>query len=151
MKVNLKKMHENAELPKKTKKGDLCYDVVAVSEEEVAPNVWRYKLGFAYEIVRNEPTIPDNWTISVDLRCRSGIWKTGMILANAEGTLDEFYRGEAMAVFYHVLPNMPRYKVGDRVGQIKLGFSVPIEFEWADEIDMDTERGTDGFHSSGRK
>ena len=74
-----------------------------------------------------------------------------MVLCNSEGTLDEFYRGEAMAMFYHVLPNMPRYKAGDRVGQIKLGFALPVEFEFVDEINENTERGDSGFGSTGLK
>lgn len=61
------------------------------------------------------------------------------------------YRGEAKATFYHVMTDLPRYKVGDRVGQIKLGITIPMEFEWVDEINMDTERGENGFHSTGLK
>ena len=162
MKIKLKKVDEKAQLPTKGKVGDLCYDVWAVSEEEVAPNVWRYGLGFKYEIVREEIRViegnigtyfwlPNDIAISIDFRPRSGIWKTGMSLANSEGTLDEFYRGEAMAVFYHVMPNMPRYKVGERIGQIKLGFALPAEFEFVDEINEDTERGDSGFGSTGLK
>lgn len=159
MKVKLKKLHPDAQLPVKSKKGDLCYDVWAVDEEEIAPNVWRYRLGFSYEIERgyfwplniNFANLPNDIVISIDARPRSSVWKTGMVLSNCEGTLDEFYRGEAMAVFYHVMPDMPRYKKGDRIVQIKIGFSVPIEFEWADEINEDTERGDGGFGSTGNK
>ena len=159
MKIKLKKVNENAKLPLKAKKGDLCYDVWAVSEEEIAPNVWRYGLGFKYEIERgylyalniNLKNLQDDIIISIDFRPRSSIWKTGMSLANSEGSLDEFYRGEAMAVFYHVIPNMPRYRVGDKIGQIKLGFALPAEFEFVDEINEDTERGDSGFGSTGLK
>jgi len=171
MKVKLKKLKEEAHIPTKGREGDFCYDVLAVSEEEIAPNVWKYGLGFAYEIDRggiekyaflkarkkgteltsaSYKIIDADLNISIDLRPRSSIWKTGMVLANSEGTMDEFYRNEAMAVFYHVMPNMPRYKVGDRVGQIKLGFTVPMEFEWANDINMNTERGTGGFGSTGK-
>ena len=188
MRVKLKKLHDNAVLPTKATSKDFCYDVVAVWEKEVAPNVWQYGLGFAYEIERG-PVITGQWTteigwslehlnddgltasfkpnmnseahiinpryfselnISLDFRPRSSVWKTGMILSNCEGTLDEMYRGEVMAVFYHVMPDMPRYKVGDRIGQIKLGITVPVEFEFVDHIDTDTDRGTGGFGSTGR-
>lgn len=168
MKVKLKKLHEDAKLPYKAKDGDFCYDVYAVSETEVAPNVWRYGLGFAYEIVRDCVTIVENnsgsvkfigleidlskspLNIDIDFRPRSSVWKTGMVLSNCEGSLDEFYRGEAMAVYYHVFPQMERYHVGDRIGQIKLGITIPLEFEWSDEINMDTERGKGGFGSTGK-
>lgn len=147
MKVKIKKLNENAKIPFKARPGDFCYDVVAVSEEEVAPNVWRYGLGLAFELVREEQ---DDMNISIDFRPRSSVWKTGMVLSNCEGTIDELYRGEVMAVFYHLLPDMPRYKVGDRIGQIKLGFTLPMEFEVVSELDMNTERGTGGFGSTGK-
>lgn len=167
MKVKLKKLDENARMPEEGKPGDFCYDVWAVSEEELAPNVWCYGLGFKYEIKRevvelqkyNKNACKDGIyidlsnsgiKIDIDFRPRSSVWKTGMSLANCEGTLDEFYRGEAKAVFYHLMPNMPRYKVGDKIGQIKLGFTVPIEFSWADEINENTERGEYGFGSTGK-
>lgn len=73
-----------------------------------------------------------------------------MVLSNCEGTIDELYRGEVCAVFYHVIPDMPRYKSGDRIGQIKLGITLPIKFEEVEELD-DTERGNRGFGSTGLK
>lgn len=87
MRVNLKKINEEAVLPKQSKKGDFCYDVWAVDEEEISPNVWKYKLGFKYEIIRNN-LVPPEYSISIDLRPRSGIYKTGMVLANSEGTFN---------------------------------------------------------------
>ena len=168
LKIKLKKLHEKAQLPSKTNEGDLCYDVYAVDREEIMPNVFRYKLGFAYEIVRDiislENYNKDSCTpgididlrnseiiLDIDFRPRSSIYKTGLSLANATGTLDEFYRGEAMAVFYRVIPNLPIYEVGERVGQVKVGFTIPCEFEWVDEINMNTERGKGGFGHSGNK
>lgn len=168
IKIKLKKLNENAQLPKKTNEGDLCYDVYATEREEIMPNVFKYKLGFSYEIVRDHVTIESYdkeactngldinlknspLNISVDLRPRSSIYKTGLSLANATGTLDEFFRGEACAIFYRVIPGLPVYEVGERVGQIKLGFTIPCEFEWVDEIDNNTERGQGGFGHSGNK
>ena len=85
--------------------------------------------------------------LSIDFRPRSSIYKTGMILSNCEGTLDEDYRGEIKAYFYKVAPGKI-YKVGDKIGQIKLGFTLPIEFEEVDEL-SDTKRGSGGFGSTG--
>ena len=53
MKVKVKKLNENAVIPFKTYEKDFCYDVVAVSEEEVAPNVWKYGIGLAFQIDRD--------------------------------------------------------------------------------------------------
>lgn len=164
MLVRFKRLHPDAVVPFKKYPEDFCYDVVATSEEEIAPNVWKYGIGLAFEIegkpedlvVENEfgkelLRIPQgrDWNVSLDLRPRSSIYKTGMVLSNAVGTIDELYRGEVSAVFYHVFPNMPRYRVGDRIGQIKLGFTLPIEFEEVDELGR-TLRGDGGYGSTGR-
>ena len=90
-----------------------------------------------------------NVKLSIDFRPRSSIWKTGLILSNCEGTIDELYRGEVLAYFYEVVPGKEKYKVGDRIGQIKLGFTLPIEFEEVDEL-SETERGENGFGSTGK-
>ena len=170
MKVKILKTNPNTVIPNKAYPTDFCYDCVAVSEEEIAPNVWKYGLGLAFQIVREPETIvmstcchggkekvhhtkmyfsrsPIN--LSIDARPRSSVWKTGMILSNCEGTIDESYTGEVSAVFYHVKPDMPRYKVGDRVCQIKLGFTLPMDFVEVDSLDK-TDRGANGYGSSGK-
>lgn len=148
MKVKVKKLNENAVIPFKTYEKDFCYDVVAVSEEEVAPNVWKYGIGLAFQIDRDDLYALDNVNLSIDLRPRSSVWKTGMVFSNCEGTIDELYTGEVFAVFYHVFPNMERYKVGQRIGQIKIGTTVPIEFVVVDEL-SETERNDGGYGSTG--
>lgn len=176
MEVKIKKLHKDAVIPFKTYQSDFCYDVVAVSEEEVAPNVWKYGLGFALQINRDVETIEkgiqpnidkqngcfeivggkyinlDNspLNLSIDFRPRSSIWKTGMVLSNCEGTIDEGYTNEISAVFYHVLPNMPRYKVGDKIGQIKIGTTFPITFIEVYELE-ERDRGLNGYGSTDSK
>lgn len=152
--VKIEKLHSKAIIPFKTHNSDFCYDVVAIDEKEITSNVWRYTLGFKYEIDRESlynysKNLSKNINISLDFRPRSSIWKTGMILSNSEGTLDEMYRGEVSAIFYHIFPNMPRYKVGDKIGQIKLGLTLPINFI-EDKVNDDTERGVNGFGSTGK-
>lgn len=169
MKVKVKKLNEDAVIPSRAYDRDFGYDVVAVSEEEIAPNVWKYGIGLAFQIERDWETIlkgqklsdffVDNDTkidmrqsplnLSIDFRPRSSVWKTGMVLSNCEGTIDELYRGEVSAIFYHVMPDMPRYRIGDKLGQIKLGMAFPMEFVEVEELD-DTERGENGYGSSGR-
>lgn len=148
MKVKVKKLNENAVIPFKTYEKDFCYDVVAVSEEEVAPNVWKYGIGLAFQIDRDSLFGHRYLNLSIDLRPRSSVWKTGMVFSNCEGTIDELYTGEVFAVFYHVFPNMERYKVGQRIGQIKIGTTMPIEFVVVDELD-ETERNSGSYGSTG--
>ena len=167
MKVKIKRLHHDAVIPTKAYPKDFCYDVTAVSEEQIAPNVWKYGLGLALQIDRGKETIQSigeiksvkfsetfdftesPFCLSIDFRPRSSVWRTGMVLSNCEGTIDESYTGEISAVFYHVMPDMPRYRVGDRIGQIKIGITLPIEFTEVEEL-SDTERGAGGYGSTGR-
>lgn len=166
MKVKIKKLAENAVIPFKTHDGDFCYDIVATSEEEVAPNVWRYGTGIALQIERGmEKIIPNaenkelppefglntskmtGTRLSIDIRPRSSVWKTGMSMANCEATIDEPYTGEIMIVFYHVMPNMPRYHVGDKIAQMKIGATLDIDFIEVEELN-ETSRNANGFGST---
>lgn len=148
MKVLFKKFNENAKMPTKAYDKDFCYDCYAVAEEQIAPNVWKYDLGFGLQIVRDS-NIDDDSLLSIDIRPRSSVWKTGMSLANCEGTVDEGYRNTISVIFYHVMPNMPRYNIGDKVCQLKLGATLPIEFIETETLD-NSERGLKGFGSSGK-
>ena len=158
------KFHPNAIIPEKAYDKDFCYDVYATSEEEIAPNVWRYGLGLGFQIERGLEEIfvdkernmaqcmdmsmcPVN--LSFDLRPRSSVWQTGMVLSNCTGTIDEGYINETSAVFYHVMSYMPRYRVGDKIGQIKIGITFPIEFKEVTEF-AETDRGMRGYGSSGQ-
>lgn len=173
MEVKIKKLHKDAVIPFKTYDSDFCYDVVATSEEEIAPNVWKYGLGFALQIERgNEAYLngvgeverngyslyfEDKYfdlsrsplNLSIDIRPRSSVWRTGMVLSNCEGTVDENFTNEISAVFYHILPNMPRYKVGDKIGQLKIGATFPIRFKEVEELE-ERDRGMKGYGSTGK-
>lgn len=174
MEVKIKKLHPDAVIPKKAYPSDFCYDVVAVTEKEIAPNVWKYGLGLAFQIDRGNEVLmrhkgygyvgaltkeieyntevdlrksPVN--LSIDFRPRSSVYKTGMVLSNCIGTVDENFTGEVSAIFYHVLPNMPRYTIGQKIGQIKIGVTFPIDFVEVVELD-ETDRGMNGYGSSGK-
>jgi len=153
MKVRIKKLHPDAKMPVKKHDNDFCYDVYAVSKEELAPGVTRYHTGIAMELVpetEQERELAEKYIIDIDARPRSSVWETGQILSNCEGTIDNGYRGEIMAVFYTVIPGMKQYEPGERIFQIKLGFTLPFNFEFVEELG-DTSRGGDGFGKSGRK
>lgn len=170
MKVKFKKFHPDARIPKKAYDKDFCYDVYAVSEKEILPNVWRYGFGFGLQIERGqEPILRETKSmfgelsntymavdltdspivLSVDFRPRSSVYKTGMILSNSEGTIDEGFCDEISAIFYHVNKDCPRYQVGDKIGQIKIGMTLPMQFVEVEDFD-DTERGLRGYGSSGK-
>lgn len=148
MKFLLKKLDEKSQLPVKAEghEADFCYDCFAVSEKEIAPNVWKYGLGFALQPANEY----DGHNIrGINLRARSSVWKTGMVQTNAQGTIDEIYTGEISVVFYHIMPSMPRYHVGDKVCQICLERTEAIQFEEVQEL-RKTARGAGGYGSTGK-
>lgn len=162
--VRFKRLHPDAVVPFKKYPEDFCYDVVATSEQEIAPNVWKYGIGLAFEIQgKPEDLVVENEfgkellriqqdrkvNVSLDLRPRSSIYKTGMVLTTRSAPWNDLYRGEVSAIFYHVFTDMPRYRVGDRIGQIKLGITLPLEFEEVNELGR-TARGDGGYGSTGR-
>lgn len=138
--VKIKLLHPNARIPKKTIDTDACYDVVAVSKEDLGDGRIHYGLGFALEIPKNT---------QLDLRPRSSIHKTGLILSNCIGTGDEEYRGEYQAFFYHVIPTLPPYEIGDRILQIQLRTREDVIFKEV-QVLSNTTRNTDGFGSTGK-
>lgn len=152
MEIRIKKLRPDAIIPNKAHDDDFCYDCYAISEEEVAPNVWRYGFGFALQIDRDDQLdhLRNEIKLCIDGRPRSSVWKTGMVLANCTATIDEGYTGEVMAVFYHVMPSMPRYKVGDKILQISLNVGEPLYFREVEELEK-TSRGSGGFGSTDKK
>lgn len=152
MKVKFKRLHKDAVIPSKKIKDDFCFDLTAVTEEEIAPNVWKYGFGFALQIVndRRIKPIKQYCSFCFSLRPRSSVWKTGMVLSNCIGTVDEGYTGEISAVFYHVMPNMERYHVGDRVAQLHFDQTTKLlDFIEVDKLNK-TVRGDGGYGSTGK-
>ncbi len=151
MKVKIKRLNENAVIPFKKHDDDFCYDVVATSCEEIAPNVYKYGTGLALQIEEGNRRMSKRRgaILGIDARPRSSVWKTGMVLSNCYGTIDAGYTGEISAVFYHVLPKMPKYEPGDRIMQICIGHTYDIEFEEVDELSS-TDRGDGGYGSTGK-
>lgn len=108
--VKFKRFHKDAKIPTQAYDNDFCVDLYAVSEEEIAPNVWKYGFGFGLQIERDNEIIEkgladsdksytliggkeirfDNSPIklSIDIRPRSSVWKTGMVLSNSAGTVN---------------------------------------------------------------
>lgn len=141
MKVKIK-LQEGAKLPKKAHPRDACYDVYATSMEDLGDGRIQYGLGIHMQ--------PEHLGqgVQFDLRARSSIHKTGMILSNCIGTGDENYTGEYKAVFYDIIPSLPNYKVGDRILQMQVTQPIDSEFDVVAELDS-TNRGDGGFGSSG--
>ena len=136
-------------IPHYASKGAAGADVKANIKENITIRPGEFKLiptGCKVEI-------PEGFEIQV--RPRSGLsLKTGLIIKNAPGTVDQDYTGEC-SVIMHLLqgPTLGTgeyYNIrrGDRIAQAVLCPVVIPDLEEVTELD-ETERGSNGFGSSG--
>jgi dUTP pyrophosphatase len=141
MQVKIKKLHNNAVIPKYAKDGDAGLDLVATEIINKDPFQITYGTGLAMEI-------PAGFVGLV--YPRSSIRKYDLSLTNCVGVIDSGYRGEIQATFRrHKGVASTDYEVGDKIVQIIIVPYPPIEFIEVDEL-SETERGTGGFGSSGK-
>jgi len=153
MKIKIKKLSENARVPKKAHTTDACFDVYA-SEIEVkdASGVETVvvKLGFSTEIPEGFKGV---------LVPRSSLTNTTWMMQNSPGQIDASYRGEWQMRFkqllcFHNETKTPfrqkfPFEVGDRVGQVFFEKVLDIEFEENEGL-SDSERGKGGFGHTGK-
>ena len=138
MKVKIKKLNENAVIPKYAKLGDAAMDLYAVSVEKDHWGNYSYGTGLAMEI-------PNGYVGLI--YPRSSISKYALSLRNSVGVIDSGYRGEIMLKFSD--NNIGEcYKVGERIGQIMIMPHPRIDFIEVDSLST-TDRGGGGFGSTG--
>lgn len=139
MKVNIKKLHADAVIPKYAKESDAGLDLTATSIISEDENRIVYGTGIAMEI-------PDGFVGLV--YPRSSIRKYDLVLSNSVGVIDAGYRGEIQATFLKTDMTNNSYKVGERIAQIIIMEYPTVVFQEVTEL-SDSERGTDGHGSSG--
>ena len=79
---------------------------------------------------------------------RSGLGSKGITLRNAVGVIDSGYRGEVLAALWNTTGSAFKVSGGDRVCQLVVMPYVPCSLVESDEL-SDSERGTDGYGSTG--
>lgn len=147
LEIKFKKIRQDGWLEPQTPyhahKTDRGFDLVAVAVEQVANYIWRYHSGLAFQFPKG---------VDAELRARSSIWKTGLVLSNGIGTIDNGYTGEVQGVFYElILDTKTKYRPGDRFAQLVIPSIDPakIEFMEVDNLHK-TERGDGGYGSTGK-
>lgn len=86
------------------------------------------------------------------IRSRSGLaLKQGLIVLNSPGTIDAGYRNYIGVILYNASENPIIIATGQRVAQmvIKRVPNIHLRVVTEEEFDVDTERGTNGYGSSG--
>lgn len=139
-----------------------CWDIYSPKRVSLNPGQV-VKIPFRFSLF-----IPQGY--EVQIRSRSSMAASGILIPNGVGTIDADYRGEVMGLFYNLLhvshstypPKIDlgdhrRYVIeeGDRIAQMSLcrvpEIAVRVSSNPGDFSDYEpTERGTGGFGSTGR-
>jgi dUTP pyrophosphatase len=135
----------NNELPAYETIGSAGLDIRAFIEESITLKPLERKLiktGLFLEI-------PVGYEAQV--RPRSGFaLKNGVTVLNTPGTIDADYRGEVGVILINLSQENVEIHSGDRIAQ--LVFAKVEQAEWMQvEMLSETERGTGGFGSTGKK
>ena len=143
MKVNIKKLSENAVIPTYAKHGDAGMDLTATSKSYDEHGNVVYGTGLAFEIPHGYVGL---------LFPRSSNTKKDLILGNSVGVIDSGYRGEVVFRYKMTCGFIENkeghaHEIGDRIGQIIIMPYPQIEFNLVDELST-TDRGIGGFGST---
>jgi dUTP pyrophosphatase len=141
VKVLFKKLDNRAVLPTKNKDSDTGYDVYSIDDFVIPANgSATVKCGLQVAYIT-----PGYW---FSVRSRSGLaFKSDIV--GFDGTIDNEYRGELGIKLFNFSNKDYTIKWGERVIQIAIHKNIESEIEFTEEIDR-TERGSNGFGSSGR-
>lgn len=80
---------------------------------------------------------------------RSGLAKNGIFVINAPGIIDSNFTGEVCVLLANYQPNEFIVTAGMRIAQLVIIALQDIRYRHTDSIDKTTERGENGFGSSG--
>ena len=145
MKVNIKKLNENATLPTYGSEFAAGADLYACIDEDtvILPGETKLiKTGLAIEVPLGYAAF---------IYARSGLAsKRGLAPANKVGVVDCDYRGEVMVALHNHSGAKQVVSKGERIAQMVIAPYLKAEFSVVDEL-SDTVRGEGGFGSTGTK
>lgn len=141
MKVNIKKLHENAKIPTYAHSFDAGMDLYTPIAVEILPmQRVQMRTGIAFEI-------PDGYVGLI--WDKSGLsHKKGLKLLG--GVVDSGYRGEVLVGAVNLGQDKITFEAGEKVAQMLIQKVEHPELFEVDEL-TDTERGEGAFGSTGTK
>ena len=93
--------------------------------------------------------LPDGY--EAQIRPRSGLAaKHGITVLNSPGTVDADYRGEIKVILVNLSDTPFTINPGERIAQMVIARHERVVWDEVEELD-ETERGTGGFGSTGKK
>lgn len=144
MKISVKKMKPNAELPSLQTTYSAGYDVHACLDSNLIlepGKVFLIPTGLSF-------AIPSEYHF--EIRPRSGFsTKNRILIPNSPGTIDSDYRGELMIPLLNLGDSPFVVEHGMRIAQLLIRRTWYSEWELVEEFADRTERGAGGFGSTG--
>ena len=144
VKVNIKKLNENAVIPTYGSQFSAGADLYACNDEPIVIKPHQtvlVKTGIALEI-------PEGYAGLI--YARSGIAsKRGLAPANKVGVVDSDYRGEVMVALHNHSSIAQEIEPNERIAQLVVTPFLKVDFCETDEL-SDTVRGAGGFGSTGK-
>ena len=145
MKINIKKLNNNAKIPTRGSAEAAGYDLYACIEKPItlpAHSTKKIGTGLAIEI-------PGGYFGAIF--ARSGLAsKEGLRPANCVGCCDSDYRGEYIVALHNDTNEAKLIMSDERIAQLVVMPYLAVEFNEVDEL-PNTDRGDGGFGSTGRK
>jgi len=93
--------------------------------------------------------IPEGYEVQV--RSRSGLTlKNAIVVANGVGTIDSSYKGEIGVILINLSKEVQTIEPGQRIAQLVLAKVEKAELIIVPEITNKTDRGDNGYGSSGK-
>ena len=144
--VNIKKLHEDAKIPKYAKFGDAGLDLTAISKEftDSEDTYITYGTGLSIEIPQGFVGL---------IFPRSSLCNYDLALTNHIGVIDSGYRGEIKFKYRLTNPfpydTTTTYDIGDKIGQLVIIPYPQIQLVEVEDL-SESERGNGGFGSSGK-
>ena len=144
MKIQIKKLKENAIIPTRGSDRAAGYDLYACLENEITIGAGEtVKIGTGLSI-----GVPEGYFGAIF--ARSGLAaKEGLRPANCVGVADSDYRGEYIVALHNDSAISRVVTPGERIAQLVVMPYLSVEFEEVDSLD-ETERGAGGFGSTGK-
>ena len=145
MKVNIKKLDNNAVIPTYGTPYSAGADLYACMEEPIIippGETVLIKTGIALEVPIGYAGL---------IYARSGLAsKKGLAPANKVGVVDSDYRGEVMVALHNNSLIQAKVEPKERIAQFVITPYIAADFQLVDQLE-DTRRGTGGFGSTGSK
>ena len=141
MQVKVKKITNDAKIPKIEHEGDAGFDIYSNEETTILP-MERKLIGTGISI-----SVPKGFEAQV--RPKSGLAiNHGLTLLNTPGTIDAGYRGEVKVIIMNLGKEEYKIEKGKKIAQVVFNKIEEPELIEVEELD-ESQRGEGGFGSTG--